>query len=245
MMRPIEPKETAVELVAQAIRQAILRGDFAPGERLPSERKLAAELKVNRLTLRAALGKLATARLLTIRQGKRHLVHDYRRSGGPELIAGLIDASRDKSELPRIVEDLLMVRRMLARVVLERVAQRPHRTPRRIFEAIEAFAKVANAGESIDAIAAADMEVLAALMEATGSTVLQLCFNLIHSVVTSLEPLRRAIYAEPELNAAGYTFLSVWLERRERREIDGLVRELGQRDEISVERIRQFVKGKP
>ena len=54
--------------------------------------------------------------------------------------------------------------------------------------------------------------MLAALLEATGSRVLQLCFNPVLQVVLRLERLRAAIYAEPETNAVAYRALLAWLD---------------------------------
>ena len=50
--------------VEHQIREAILRGDIAPGERLPPETELARQLGVSRPTVREALGALASAGLI-------------------------------------------------------------------------------------------------------------------------------------------------------------------------------------
>ena len=51
---PIPARQPAHQACEHALRQAILRGDLAAGERLPPERTLSATLGVSRLTLRAA-----------------------------------------------------------------------------------------------------------------------------------------------------------------------------------------------
>jgi GntR family transcriptional regulator, transcriptional repressor for pyruvate dehydrogenase complex len=48
------------------IQVMILRGEFAPGQRLPSERQLAAQLSVSRASLREALSTLATLGIVRI-----------------------------------------------------------------------------------------------------------------------------------------------------------------------------------
>jgi DNA-binding FadR family transcriptional regulator len=55
--------------VAEAIRRAIALGRYLPGERLPPERALAAELGVARATLREALRVLEGEGALAIRRG--------------------------------------------------------------------------------------------------------------------------------------------------------------------------------
>jgi GntR family transcriptional repressor for pyruvate dehydrogenase complex len=56
------------DAVAQ-IRDAILKGTIAPGERLPSERELCELLGVSRTTVREAMRSLETAGLVEIRLG--------------------------------------------------------------------------------------------------------------------------------------------------------------------------------
>ena len=55
--------------VADRIRAKILKGTLKPGDRLPSERELAEELRVNRGSVREALKKLEQLRLISIQQG--------------------------------------------------------------------------------------------------------------------------------------------------------------------------------
>jgi GntR family transcriptional repressor for pyruvate dehydrogenase complex len=57
------------DVVADRIRDAILDGEFAAGERLPPERELAERLQVNRSSVREALKKLEQLRLVEIQQG--------------------------------------------------------------------------------------------------------------------------------------------------------------------------------
>lgn len=57
------------ERVRQAIAASIADGTYAPGDRLPSESRLAEDLGVNRLTVRRAIEELARAGLVESRQG--------------------------------------------------------------------------------------------------------------------------------------------------------------------------------
>lgn len=76
---PVGPRRTfegAVEQIAESIRL----GDFAKGDRLPSERDLAAALRISRPTLREAVRVLADAGLLEVRSGSTggiFVVSDY------------------------------------------------------------------------------------------------------------------------------------------------------------------------
>lgn len=55
--------------VEQELRRRVDAGELRPGDRLPTETDLAAELRVNRLTVRQALGELARAGTVQTRQG--------------------------------------------------------------------------------------------------------------------------------------------------------------------------------
>jgi GntR family transcriptional repressor for pyruvate dehydrogenase complex len=70
--RPLGPLRTATtgEQVAHRLSTAIALGEFSVGDRLPSERELAALLKVSRESVRAALRKLAEAGLIEVRRGR-------------------------------------------------------------------------------------------------------------------------------------------------------------------------------
>lgn len=57
------------ERVRQAIAASITDGTYSPGERLPSESRLAEDLGVNRLTVRRAIEELARAGVVESRQG--------------------------------------------------------------------------------------------------------------------------------------------------------------------------------
>lgn len=64
----IEPEKAANAIIHQ-IEKLIMRGVLHPGERLPSERDLAAKFEVSRPTLRDALSKLEESGLIVTRPG--------------------------------------------------------------------------------------------------------------------------------------------------------------------------------
>jgi GntR family transcriptional repressor for pyruvate dehydrogenase complex len=103
---PIGPRRTfegAVEQIAQRIRM----GELNSGDRLPSERELAAAMQISRPTLREAVRVLASAGVLTVRAGS---------GGGIFVASGYVPYAllRSKSEL-RIgeVAGVLQARRLL------------------------------------------------------------------------------------------------------------------------------------
>ena len=82
--------------VADQIRDAILAGEYQPGDLLPSERELSQQFDANRTTIREGLAQLEHHGLIERRQGARGRVLDYRRTGSIELLPDLVRLSRDR-----------------------------------------------------------------------------------------------------------------------------------------------------
>ena len=61
-----------------ALAEAIQRGDFKPGQKLPSERELQGQLGISRATIRQALNDLAGSGLIYTRSGKGTYVAQLR-----------------------------------------------------------------------------------------------------------------------------------------------------------------------
>ncbi len=66
--REVQPRRAYEEVVRQ-LQEAIVRGDLAPGNRLPSERELMTVFRVSRATVREALRVLERTGLITVRPG--------------------------------------------------------------------------------------------------------------------------------------------------------------------------------
>jgi DNA-binding FadR family transcriptional regulator len=120
-------RTSSVELCARSLRDAVLRGTYPAGDRLPPERQLATTLGVNRVTVRGALAELVKEGLLSVRQGSGYEVREALSSGGIELLPSLA-AHFDRRANVEAVRDLLAVSRAIAGVVLERLSHhRPSR----------------------------------------------------------------------------------------------------------------------
>lgn len=62
--------------VREAVREAIARGKYKPGERLPSTLKLAQEMSVSLVTMHRAMQELVATGVLRRRQGRGTIVHE-------------------------------------------------------------------------------------------------------------------------------------------------------------------------
>jgi len=63
-------RNSSLDIIVQQIKEQIKKGILKPGEKLPSERKLASLLKVSRATVREAIQALAFSGYLETVQGK-------------------------------------------------------------------------------------------------------------------------------------------------------------------------------
>ena len=73
--------------VFRSLVTAVLEGRYAPGERLPPQRALAAELGVNMASLREGIKRLEQLRLVEVRHGDAMRVTDWRATGGLDVLA--------------------------------------------------------------------------------------------------------------------------------------------------------------
>jgi DNA-binding FadR family transcriptional regulator len=109
LFRPVRAVN-AFEETVERLLQAIKLGVVAPGDRLPSERDLAARLGVSRETLREALAVVAQAGHVQARRGRyggTFVLPSPQRSQGPQLreIAERgLDSLADVLTLRRVVE---------------------------------------------------------------------------------------------------------------------------------------------
>jgi DNA-binding FadR family transcriptional regulator len=158
------------------------------------------------------LARLAQEELLVARQGSGHTVRDYREAGGAALIPTLLDQLETPELRLRALEDLLEVRRHLARLVFARLLSRVERERRtaRLEDALTAIETAIEAMAALPgdappaAIASADAAIIRALCAATDRPVLPLLVSPTVALVHASPPLRDAIYREPESHAAGW-----------------------------------------
>jgi GntR family transcriptional regulator, transcriptional repressor for pyruvate dehydrogenase complex len=171
--QPPIPRVSVPDHVFARLREAILAGHYRPGERLPPQRALAADLGVNMASVREALGRLEQLRLVEIRHGDATRVLDWRRSGGLEalVLGGGVDGS--------VVRDLFEARRLLLVEAARLAAAR--RSQEQAASLLELADAIAHAGEDGAALLA-DWAFMAALVEASGNLVFQLIMNSVREL---------------------------------------------------------------
>jgi GntR family transcriptional regulator, transcriptional repressor for pyruvate dehydrogenase complex len=172
MVFPV-PRVSVPDQVFAQLREAILLGRYRPGERLPPQRALAAEMAVNMASVREALGRLEQLRLVEVRHGDGTRVLDWRRSGGLEAL--VLGAGVEEP----FARDLFEARRLLLVEAARLAAER--RSDEQAASLVELASAVAGAGDE-RARLGADWAFMAGLVEAAGNLVFQLIMNSVREL---------------------------------------------------------------
>lgn len=167
------PRMSVPDHVFAQLREAILSGRYRPGERLPSQRALAADLKVNMASVREALGRLEQLRLVEVRHGEPTRVLDWRRSGGLEAL--VLRGSFEEG----LAGDLFEARRLLLVEAARLAAER--RSDEQATSLLELAEAVVIAPDDRSALLA-DWTFMATLVEAAGNLVFQLVMNSVREL---------------------------------------------------------------
>src|SRR4051812_50169617 len=84
------PRTSLPDQVFHRLVSDVLAGRYAPGERLPTQRALAADLGVNMASVREGVKRLEQLGLVEVRHGDAMRVRDWRLHGGPDVLVHLI-----------------------------------------------------------------------------------------------------------------------------------------------------------
>ncbi len=103
LFKPIRPKKISEEIVEQ-IKAHISQGQLRPGERVPSERELAAMLGVSRPSVREAIMVLEAMGLVESRQGGGTYVRSLTEKSLADPLGSLVENN------PQLLHDLTEVR---------------------------------------------------------------------------------------------------------------------------------------
>jgi DNA-binding FadR family transcriptional regulator len=102
-------RKSVSEAAYEQICNAIVSGQMKPGELLPGERALAAQLQVNRGAVREALKRLEQSGLISIHHGGATRVLDFRDSAGLDLVSRLLTDSEGELDL-KVTRSLIELR---------------------------------------------------------------------------------------------------------------------------------------
>jgi DNA-binding FadR family transcriptional regulator len=138
-LQPVARRSVPDEVFDQIIDD-VVSGEFAPGESLPSERKLAEVLGVSRPAVREALQRVAQAGLVEVRQGDATTVRDYRRHASMDLLPRLLlpRGELDPGVARSVLESRLLIGPKVAALAAERAGSRIGASLREAVAALDA-----------------------------------------------------------------------------------------------------------
>jgi DNA-binding FadR family transcriptional regulator len=163
--------------VFRSLLEAVLAGRYEPGEKLPTQRALAADLAVTMSSLREALKRLEQMGLVEARQGDAMRVRDWREHGGLDVIAHLLFRSGglDAGVMADVLEARGLMLRELAALAAER---RDDAQARRLVELADQVAGAPDAA----AAQLVDFAFFTELAQAAGNLVFVLVLNSIRAL---------------------------------------------------------------
>jgi DNA-binding FadR family transcriptional regulator len=168
----------------------VLSGRYAPGERLPPQRTLAADLGVNMASVREGVKRLEQLRLVETRHGDGMRVRDWRANGGLDV---LVHAVAEGGALdPALVREVFEARRLLLAEAAALAARR-----RSVEQAalLDRLAGEIAAAADDGAAQGLDLAFMATVIEAAGNLAFSLIANSIRDVYLQRLDLFRAIVA--------------------------------------------------
>jgi DNA-binding FadR family transcriptional regulator len=196
--------------VFRRLTEDILSGRYEPGEKLPTQRRLAADLGVNMASIREAVKRLEQLRLVDVRQGDAMRVADWRTAGGLDVLAHLLfrAGGLDRGTLAALMEARALMLAESARLAAER------RDDAQAESLVDVAARM---GQAPDAAAAQalDWAFFATVVEAADNLVLGLVMNSIRHVYFQRAELFANVVADHFRLAPRYVEAAAAIARRD------------------------------
>ncbi len=182
-LQPLQVQSLKQACVAR-LEEFILSGALPAGERLPSERDLAASLNISRPILHEALVDLASKGLVSIQPRRGVFVNDFRVNGSVAILSSLMSYQGGQLA-PAFIDSLMEMRLTMecdtARLAAERRRQE-HLERLHALLARETAASISDPEDLIETDFAFHLEIALA----SGNQVYPLIINSFKSVYTSL-----------------------------------------------------------
>lgn len=191
MTTPLITRALVSDQVFRELCDAIVSGGYKAGEKLPTQRALAASLDVNMASVREAVKRLEQLGLVDVRHGDAMRVRDWRAQGGLDVIVHLLFAAGglDRATLAAVLEARRLMLTEAARLAAER---RSDEQAGRLVQMAERIA------EEDDPAAAQllDLEFMTELVEASHNVVFVLVLNTVRRLYLEHASLFSAVVAD-------------------------------------------------
>jgi GntR family transcriptional repressor for pyruvate dehydrogenase complex len=191
------PRTSLPDQVFHRLVSDVLSGRYAPGERLPTQRALAAELGVNMASVREGVKRLEQLGLVEVRHGDAMRVLDWRLHGGPDVLVHLIARSGELDA--EMVRSVMEARRLLLSESARLAAERSSDEQAAL---LASLAEQLAAAEDDEAAQHLDFAFFAVLIQAAGNVVFLLVMNSIRALYLENLELFRPMVATGDAYAA-------------------------------------------
>jgi DNA-binding FadR family transcriptional regulator len=176
--RPLKPikKESVRTQVFRQLREQILRRNWPPGSKIPSEHELSKSMGVSRMSIREGLQRLVSLGILETRHGEGTFVREL---GGETLFNALIPLlALDDTDIFHVLEYRRIIEKGTAALAAERA------TAADISELEAVYGRMEAACADVPGFAAADLEFHLALAKATANPVIIKVNNVLRSILS-------------------------------------------------------------
>lgn len=190
-MPPPEARSLVSDRVFRSLSEDVFSGRYAPGGKLPTQRRIAAELGVNMASVREAVKRLEQLRLVDVRHGDAMRVTDWRSHGGLDVVAALLARA---GEVERdTLNAILEARRLMLVAVGGLAAQR--RSGEQAARLKELAARMGDVADQ-EAAQAVDFAFMSDLVDAADNLVLVLVMNSIRVIYFERPTLFAAVVSD-------------------------------------------------
>ena len=194
--------------VFRLLAEDVLCDRYAPGEKLPTQRRLAADFGVNMASVREAVKRLEQLGLVEVRHGDAMRVRDWRADGGLDVVAHVLFRAGGL-DLPTL-DALLEARRLMLREAARLAAERRSDGSR----LVELADRMAAAGSHEEA-QLIDFAFFSELVEAAGNVVFVLILNSIRRLYFDRAELFHPLVEDREALAPLYARAARAVEARD------------------------------
>jgi DNA-binding FadR family transcriptional regulator len=179
------------EDVFRRLCEEILSGRYAAGEKIPTQRRLAADLGVNLASIREAVKRLEQLRLVDVRQGDAMRVTEWQSEAGLDVIAHVLlnGGTLDRG----ILADVFEARQWMLSKAAALAAER--RTDDHAGALEDLAERLAGAGDA-ETAQSLDFAYFSVLVEASGNLVLVLVVNSIRRLYFDQAELFRGMMGD-------------------------------------------------
>lgn len=201
VLKPITKRLVPDDVFDQLLGE-VVDGSLAPGDALPSERRLAELLGVSRPAVREALQRMSATRLVEVRHGGTTTVRDFQRYVGLDLLPRML--VRDGELDPTVARSIIEARFAIAPTVARLAAQRATRAPAATRTALDQALAGLNAAEGPVGRQHAALAFWDAIVDLADSIVFRMMFNNLRlAYEPAIEPLAPLLDGEVS-NLDGY-----------------------------------------